>query len=191
MRSSIGIAVVAALAFGAQHARAGQASRTRPADRSAPGASLLANAGAQLGAAPLLYFADIRNRPAYCAGHVVPLEALRPDLAHTATTPRFAWIGPNDCSDMEGCGIHAGDRFLASQLGAVLRSPAWRTQRSLAIITVDEDAYNHPDPPQRVATLLLASSGVRHGYVSHARYTHYSLLRTIEAPDLGRPVRLS
>jgi YVTN family beta-propeller protein len=135
---------------------------------------------------PLLYFADIRNRPGYCARHVVPLEALRTDLAHTATTPSFAWIGPNDCSDMEGCGIHAGDRFLASQLGAVLRSPAWRTQRSLAIITVDEDAYNHPDPPQRVATLLLASTGVRHGYVSHARYTHYSLLRTIEAA-LGLP----
>ena len=135
---------------------------------------------------PFLYFADIRNRPAYCARHVVPLEAMRTDLARTATTPGFAWIGSNDCSDMEGCGIHAGDRFLASQLGAVLRSPAWRTQRSLAIITVDEDAYNHPNPPQRVATLLLASSGVRHGYVSRTRYTHYSLLRTIEAA-LGLP----
>jgi YVTN family beta-propeller protein len=135
---------------------------------------------------PLLYFSDIRNRPAYCARHVVPLEALRADLASSATTPTFAWIGPNDCSDMEGCGIHAGDRFLASQLGAVLRSPAWRTQRSLAIITIDEDAYNHPNPPQQVATLLLASSGVRHGYISHARYTHYSLLRTIEAA-LGLP----
>jgi len=135
---------------------------------------------------PLLYFAGIRNRPAYCARHVVPLEALPADLASVATTPRFAWIGPNDCSDMEGCGIHAGDRFLAAELGAVLRSPAWRTQRSLAIITVDEDNYDHPNPPQRVATLLLASSGVRHGYVSRARYTHYSLLRTIEGA-LGLP----
>ncbi len=129
---------------------------------------------------PLLYFSSIRNRPAYCARHVVPLESLSGDLARAATTPRFAWIGPNDCSDMEGCGIHAGDRFLAAELGAVLRSPAWRTQRSLAIITVDEDNYDHPNPPQRVATLLLASSGVRHGYVSRARYTHYSLARTIE-----------
>ncbi len=135
---------------------------------------------------PLLYFASIRNRPAYCARHVVPLETLPGDLASAATTPRFAWIGPNDCSDMEGCGIHAGDVFLARELGAVLRSPAWRTQRSLAIITVDEDNYDHPNPPQRVATLLLASSGVRHGYVSRARYTHYSLLRTIEAA-LGLP----
>ena len=135
---------------------------------------------------PLLYFARIRNRPAYCARHVVPLETLRADLRSAATTPRFAWIGPNDCSDMEGCGIHAGDVFLARELGSILRSPAWRTERSLAIITVDEDNYDHPNPPQRVATLMLASSGVRHGYVSRVRYTHYSLLRTIEAA-LGLP----
>ena len=130
---------------------------------------------------PLLYFASVRDRPRYCADHVVPLEQLPADLARAATTPRFSWIGANDCTDMEGCGVHAGDRFLASELGAILRSPAWRTQRSLAIITVDEDAYNHPHPPQRVATLVLGSRGVRAGYVSHVRYTHYSLLRTIEA----------
>jgi YVTN family beta-propeller protein len=130
---------------------------------------------------PLLYFADIRNSPARCASHVVPLEALHRDLASAATTPAFSWIGSNDCADMEGCGIHRGDEFLRSQLGAVMRSPAWRHQRSLAIITVDEDNYDHPDPPQRVATVVLGSSGVRLGFVSHVRYTHYSLLRTIEA----------
>ncbi len=130
---------------------------------------------------PLLYFADIRDRPAYCAAHVVPLEQLHSDLARTSTTPNFAWIGSNDCSDMEGCGIHAGDVFAERELGAIMRSPAWRTQRSLAIITFDEDAYNDPHPPQRVATIMIGSSAVRRGYVSHVRYTHYSLLRTIEA----------
>jgi YVTN family beta-propeller protein len=130
---------------------------------------------------PLLYFADIRDRPRYCSSHVVPLEELSTDLARASTTPNFAWIGPDDCSDMEGCGIRAGDQFLARELGAILRSPAWRTQRSLAIITVDEDNYDDPHPPQRVATIMLGSSGVRAGYVSRVRYTHYSLLRTIEA----------
>ena len=68
-----------------------------------------------------------------------------------------------------------------------MRSPAWRTQRSLAIITLDEDGYNHEHPAQRVPTLVLGSDGVRQGYVSHVRYTHYSLLRTIEgALGLGR-----
>jgi YVTN family beta-propeller protein len=130
---------------------------------------------------PWLYFADVRERPAYCAAHVVPLAELRSDLASPSTTPSLAWVGADDCDDMEGCGIRAGDRFLASQLGSIMASPAWRTQRSLAIITFDEDAYDHERPAQRVATLVLGSAGVRAGYVSHVRYTHYSLLRTIEA----------
>ena len=72
-------------------------------------------------------------------------------------------MGADDCDDMEGCGIRAGDQFLASQLGAIMASPAWRTQRSLAIITFDEDAYDHEHPAQRVATLVLGSAGVRAG----------------------------
>lgn len=136
---------------------------------------------------PELYFAGVRDRPAYCAAHVLPLEALASDLRSTATTPNFAWIGANDCDDMEGCGIRAGDRFLQQELEAIMRSPAWRTQRSLAIITFDEDGYDHQHPPQRVPTIILGSHGVRGGYVSHVRYTHYSLLRTIEAAlGLGR-----
>ena len=130
---------------------------------------------------PMTYFADVRNRPASCSAHLVPLQALRTDLASTATTPNFAWLGANDCADMEGCGIRAGDEFLAAEFGAIERSPAWRTQRSLAIITFDEDGFDHEHPAQRVATLVLGSRGVRQGYVSHVRYTHYSLLRTIEA----------
>jgi YVTN family beta-propeller protein len=129
---------------------------------------------------PPMYFADVRNRPAYCAAHVVPLESMTRDLSRTASTPSFTWVGINDCDDMEGCGIRAGDRFLANQLGQIMRSPAWRTQRSLAIITFDEDAYDHEHPPQRVPTLVLGSTGVRRAYVSGVRYTHYSLLRTIE-----------
>lgn len=130
---------------------------------------------------PMMYFGDVRGRPAYCAAHVVPLESLPADLASAATTPDFAWISPDDCSDMEGCGIRAGDDFLARELGMIMRSPAWTTQRSLAIITFDEDAQDGQHPAQRTPTVILGSAGVRPGYVSPVRYTHYSLLRTIEA----------
>ncbi|HEY3773856.1 MAG TPA: alkaline phosphatase family protein [Solirubrobacteraceae bacterium] len=129
---------------------------------------------------PMMYFADVRDRPAYCAAHVLPLEAMTTDLAQASTTPDFTWVGINDCDDMEGCGVQAGDRFLADELGQIMRSPAWRDQRSLAIITFDEDAVDHERPAQRVPTLMLASQGVRQGFVSPRRYTHYSLLRTIE-----------
>jgi YVTN family beta-propeller protein len=129
---------------------------------------------------PMMYFADVRDRPGYCAAHVVPLEALSSDLASTATTPNFAWVSPDDCSDMEGCGIAAGDAFLAQELGMIMASPAWTTQRSLAIITFDEDAQDYQHPAQRTPTIIVGSSGVKQGYVSTIRYTHYSLLRTIE-----------
>jgi YVTN family beta-propeller protein len=130
---------------------------------------------------PMLYFSDVRGRPGYCASHVVPLEELRADLASPATTPSFAWVAPDDCSDMEGCGTAAGDEFARTELTAIMDSQAWRTQRCLAIITFDEDAMDFQHPAQRVATIIVGSRGVRQGYVSATRYTHYSLLRTIEA----------
>jgi hypothetical protein len=61
-----------------------------------------------------------------------------------------------------------------------MASPAWTTQRSLAIITFDEDAQDYQHPAQRTPTIIVGSSGVKQGYVSTIRYTHYSLLRTIE-----------
>ena len=130
---------------------------------------------------PMMYFADVRERPAYCAAHMVPLASLATDLQKTSTTPNFAWVSPDDCFDMESCGIRAGDDFLEAELGLIMRSPAWTRQRSLAIITFDEDNTDYQHPAQRVATIVLGSRGVRQGYVSPVRYTHYSLLRTIEA----------
>ena len=58
---------------------------------------------------PMMYFADVRERPAYCAAHMVPLASLATDLQKMSTTPNFAWVGPDDCFDMESCGIRAGD----------------------------------------------------------------------------------
>jgi YVTN family beta-propeller protein len=130
---------------------------------------------------PMMYFADVRERPAYCAAHMVPLPSLATDLQKTSTTPNFAWVSPDDCSDIESCGIRAGDDFLRAELSLIMRSPAWTRQRSLAIITFDEDSTDYQHPAQRVATIVLGSRGVRQGYVSPVRYTHYSLLRTIEA----------
>jgi YVTN family beta-propeller protein len=130
---------------------------------------------------PMMYFGDVREQPAYCAAHMVPLASLATDLKKASTTPNFAWVSPDDCFDMESCGIRAGDDFLKAEFGLIMRSPAWTRQRSLAIVTFDEDDQDYQHPAQRVATIVLGSRGVRPGYVSPARYTHYSLLRTIEA----------
>jgi len=89
---------------------------------------------------PMMYFQDGRDRPRYCARHGVPLEELGSDLANPATTPNFAWVAPDDCADMEGCVIAAGDEFLKTELTAITNSPAWRTQRSLAITMAGQTA---------------------------------------------------
>jgi len=49
-------------------------------------------------------------------------------------------VAPDDCADMEGCGIAAGDEFLKTELTAITNSPAWRTQRSLAITMAGQTA---------------------------------------------------
>jgi hypothetical protein len=128
-----------------------------------------------------MYFRDVRTRPHYCAQHLVPLDEMTADLKKASTTPSFDWVEPDDCTDMEGCGIKAGDNFLKQTFGQIESSPAWKTQRSLLIVTFDEDNYDHERRAQLIPTIVLGSQDVRKGFVSHTRYTHYSVLRTIEA----------
>jgi hypothetical protein len=102
------------------------------------------------------------------------------DLRSTATTPDYAWWGANDCRDMEGCGIKSGDSFLRKTVGEIRASKAWKKQRSIMFVTFDEDRYDKERPAQLIPTIAIASKGVKKGYVSHVRYDHYNMLRTIE-----------
>jgi Phosphoesterase family len=129
---------------------------------------------------PFLYFKDIRDDAARCESHLVPLPQMATDLQSTTTTPNFVWWGADDCSDMEGCGIRAGDTFLKETIGDILASKAWTTQRSLLLVTFDEDRYDKERPAQLIPTIALASTGVKQGYLSKVRYDHYNMLRTIE-----------
>jgi Phosphoesterase family len=98
------------------------------------------------------------------------------DLATTQTTPAFGWITPSMLHDMHHGTIAQGDTWLSSQIPALLSSPAWTQQRSLLVITWDEDDNA---PGNQVATLVIAD-GVPAGFQSAVAYNHYSLLRTIE-----------
>lgn len=135
---------------------------------------------------PFYYFPTMKNNATYCQAHWQPLTAMQTDLQSTATTPNFVWFDADDCNDMEACGITSGDTWLSSNLPSVLHSPAWTTQRSLLIITWDEDGNNSPGgfgPGQtnQVATIVLGSQNtVKAGYSSSVRYDHYSTGRTIE-----------
>ena len=131
---------------------------------------------------PFYFFDDVKNDTVNCAAHLLPLTQMTTDLKSTATTPTFAWLSADDCDDMEGCGVKAGDSWLANTLPTIFNSPAWKTQRSLLILTWDEDAADGQQQLQRIPTVILGSQGtVKPGSIAGDRYTHYSMLRTIEA----------
>ena len=73
-------------------------------------------------------------------------------------------------------GVEQAPPVRLGQIPAILSSPAWTQQRSLLVITWDEDDNA---PGNQVATLVIAD-GVPPGFRSTAAYSHYSLLRTIE-----------
>ncbi len=132
---------------------------------------------------PFYYFKQLRDDAAYCQAHWQPLTSMVSDLKSTATTPNFVWFAADDCNDMEGCGIAAGDTWLKNTLPALFNSPAWTTQRSLLILTWDEGsvkAFGNGYPNQ-VPTLLIGSqNSVKAGYRSAQRTDQYGLLRTVD-----------
>jgi hypothetical protein len=135
---------------------------------------------------PFYYFPTMKNNLSYCQAHWQPLTQMFSDLQSTATTPNFVWFDADDCNDMEACGISAGDGWLSTNLPKLFASPAWTTQRSLLIITWDEDGNNSPGgfgsgQSNQVATIMVGSQNtVKTGSVSGVRYDHYSTARTIE-----------
>lgn len=135
---------------------------------------------------PFTYFQNFKadeSATGYCGRHDQPLTQMAADLKSAATTPNFVWFEPDDCDDMESCGVAAGDTWLSKTLPTIFNSPAWTQQRSLLILTFDEGATKAygPSYPNQVPTLLLGSPGtVNTGYYSSQRTDQYGLLRTVD-----------
>jgi phospholipase C len=107
-----------------------------------------------------------------CPSNVVPHTALASDLA--GSTPRFVWITPDRCHDTHDCRVSVGDQWLRQEVQQITASQAWKSNGAL-FITWDEDDGSADN---RVLTLVVAP-GMGH-QSSSRRYTHYSLLATIE-----------
>ncbi len=141
---------------------------------------------------PFMYYPGITGDSNNCAAHVVPFTRFPADLASASTLPNYVFISPNLCNDMHDCAVGTGDAWLAQQVPQILASPAFRTQKSLLVITWDEGS----DESNAVGTVF-AGPAAKKGYQSEAPYSHYSLLHTIEASwglapltdnDKGAPV---
>jgi Phosphoesterase family len=134
--------------------------------------------------APFINYTDVSGNSASCQQHLFDTSRLTTDLASASTTPNFSWIAADDYYDGESSGngsatsLQVQDGWLKQTVAPILASPAWTTQKSLLVITWDEDE-NEPD--NHVAAIVLGSQGsVPAGTVSYTRYDHYSTGRTLE-----------
>ena len=134
--------------------------------------------------APFINYTDVSGNSAYCKAHLFDTSQLTTDLASASTTPNFSWIAADDYNDGEASGngsatsLQVQDSWIKQTVAPILASPAWTTQKSLLIVTWDED---ETEPGNHVANIVLGSQGtVPVGTVSNSRYDHYSTGRTIE-----------
>ncbi len=126
---------------------------------------------------PPVYFDDIRTNTTRCDSHDVPFSQFSTDIAAASTTPNFAFITPNLCNDMHSCSISTGDNWLKSHVPTILNSPACTSYKCLLVITWDEDSGSSGN---HVLTIFAGSGAKTGGLTSAVKYTHYSLLRTVE-----------
>jgi phosphatidylinositol-3-phosphatase len=134
---------------------------------------------------PFVYFEDVTNSndtsSAYCTAHVRPLTELANDLKSDAVA-QYVFITPSLCSDgHDSCApvndpARQTDNWLAVNVPAILNSGAYQNGGAL-FITWDE-GDNDSDGP--LGLVLLSPYAKDGGYSNVIRYTHGSLLRTVE-----------
>ena len=131
---------------------------------------------------PFVFFNDVTNgrNPAssYCIQHIRPLNDLGGDLGRNAIG-QYNFITPNMCHDgHDSCGgneVAHIDEWLRSFLPQILDSAQYKQGHVVVFIVTDEAANGDGPIP-----FLALGHNVRHGYRNEIRYTHSSLLRTVE-----------
>jgi hypothetical protein len=157
---------------------------------------------------PFVYFASGQTPAAL--KNSVGFEQLYADLA-SGDVPNYALIAPNQCNDQHGRGsqgsvggfglsaycnydaddngtqtglnpalIHAGDIAVEKLIHAIHASPAWKAGHTAIVLVWDEnDYYNGPESNKVVLTV--DTNYGSHKKTSNAFYTHFSLLKSVEA----------
>jgi len=161
---------------------------------------------------PFAYFRSVQEgrNPSNSLKNVVGFEGrhgLYDDLA-SGRVPTFSLIAPNQCNDQHGRGnagpacdfdpsttgtqdglnpalIYRGDVTLRTLVNAIHQSPAWREGRNAIVVVWDENDYSATPNLNQVLVIVDTNYG-EHGVHSTIRYTHFSLLKTIEG-GLGLP----
>lgn len=156
---------------------------------------------------PFAYFKSVQEGrdPNNSLGNMVGFDGpngLFADLG-SGNVPTFSFIAPNQCNDQHGRGnagpfcnfdpsddgsqaglnpalIYLGDVTVQKLVAAIHASKIWR-EGNTAIVTVwDENDYSLSPNINQVVTIVDTNYG-RHGVTSGQRYTHFSLLKSMEA----------
>jgi hypothetical protein len=156
---------------------------------------------------PFVYFKSVQDGrdPANSLRNIVGFdgdEGLYSDL-RSGHVPSLAFIAPNQCNDQHGRGnagpfcnfdptsdgtqaglnpalIFQGDVTVQKLVDAIHASRAWRDDASAIVVVWDENDYSLAPNNNQVVVIVDTSYG-RHGTPSARRYTHFSLLKSMEA----------
>jgi phosphatidylinositol-3-phosphatase len=160
---------------------------------------------------PFVYFENVQAGydPRNSLKNVVPFDTdhgLYADLAN-GEVPTYSFIAPNQCNDQHGrsnagpfclndpndvgtlAGLNPalmaqGDTEIANLVHAIHRSSAWHVGNSAIVVIWDENDYSVGNA-NKVAAIVDTNYGSG-GHTSQTYYTHFSLLKSIEA-GLGLP----
>jgi phosphatidylinositol-3-phosphatase len=156
---------------------------------------------------PFVYFQSVQEgkREELSLDRVVGFEGrhgLFEDLS-SGRVPNFSFIAPNQCNDQHGRGnagpqcdfdssndgtqnglnpalIYLGDLAVRNIVKAIHSSPVWQEGRNAIVVVWDEDDYSVSPTVNKVLLTVDTNYGV-HGAKSANFYTHFSLLKSIEA----------
>ncbi len=156
---------------------------------------------------PFVYFKSVQDgtNPENSLANVVSFEGsdgLWADLGR-GTAPSYAFIAPNQCNDQHGRGnagpfcnfdpnddgtqaglnpalIYRGDVTVQRLVNAIHGSRSWRDGNAAIVTVWDENDYSLAPNINQVVVIVDTNYG-DHGKTSARRYTHFSLLKSIEA----------
>jgi len=156
---------------------------------------------------PFAYFQSVQEgtNPKNSLNNMVDFAGSRGLYADLASghVPNYSFIVPNQCNDQHGRGnagpacefdpndngtqvglnpglIQRGDLSIQQIVTAIHHSPAWFEGRNAIVLTWDENDYSISPTTNKVLLVVDTNYG-RHGLTSAKFYTHFALLKTIEA----------
>ena len=158
---------------------------------------------------PFVYFRNMQSTVGYA--NMVDFDGpqgLYADLQNFAVQPSFSFIAPNQCNDQHGRGnagpfclydptdngtqaglnpalIHRGDVTVQKIVTAIHQSPGWHNGKNAIVVVWDENDYSTAPNTNKVMLIVDTNYGTG-GKRSAVPYTHFSLLKTMEAA-LGLP----